>query len=117
MFGQLPMERVTPDIVFDKVGLTMLDHSTEAHSREGMCHSALRTIVSNLTTEAFIACLRRFIARHGKPALIWSNHGSNFVGATRELKELFDFHSSQKTHGTMHFLFLFYAEDHLEFYP
>ena len=45
-------------------------------------------LVSDLSTEAFIACLRRFIARRGKPSLIWSDHGSNFVGACREIKEL-----------------------------
>ena len=55
--------------------------------------------MSDLTTEAFIAALRRFIARRGKPALIWSDHGSNFVGATREIKELFDFLSQQKAQG------------------
>ena len=41
---------------------------------------------SDLTTEAFIAALRRFIAHRGKPSLIWSDHGTNFVGAVSELK-------------------------------
>ena len=45
-------------------------------------------LVTDLTTEAFIAALRRFIARRGHPSLIWSDHGTNFVGANRELKEL-----------------------------
>ena len=36
--------------------------------------------VSDLTTEASIASLRRFIARRWKPSLIFSDHGSNFVG-------------------------------------
>ena len=45
-------------------------------------------VVSNLTTEAFIAALCRFIARRGYPSLIWSDHSSNFVGANNELKEL-----------------------------
>ena len=44
----------------------------------------------DLTTEAFTAALRRFIARRGCPALIWSDHGFNFVGAKSELKELHD---------------------------
>ena len=38
-------------------------------------------LVSDLTNEAFTAALRRFIARRGYPTLIWSDHGSNFVGA------------------------------------
>ena len=47
--------------------------------------------MSDLTAEAFVACLRRFIARCGKPTLIWSDHGSNFIGATCLLTELFQF--------------------------
>ena len=38
-------------------------------------------LVSDMTTEAFIASLRHFIARRGKPILIWRDHGTNFVGA------------------------------------
>ena len=48
-------------------------------------------MVSDLTTEAFIATLRRFIARRSRPSFIWSDHGTNFVGAARELKELTEF--------------------------
>ena len=47
-------------------------------------------VVSDLTTAAFLATLRRFIARRGKPSVIWSDHGTNFVGAAREIKELYD---------------------------
>ena len=48
-------------------------------------------VVSDLTTEAFLACLRRFISRRGKPTLIWSDHRTNFVGAAQEIKELIVF--------------------------
>ena len=51
-------------------------------------------MVSDLTSEAFIACLRRFVARRGCPNQIWSDHGTNFVGANRELKEFYDFLSN-----------------------
>ncbi len=43
--------------------------------------------------------LRCFIARHGKPSLVMSDHGTNFVGAARELKELPEFLSLHKTQG------------------
>ena len=46
-------------------------------------------LVSDLTTEAFLSTLHRFIARRGLPSLVWSNHGTNFIGARRELKELY----------------------------
>ena len=53
--------------------------------------------VSDLTSAAFIAALCRFIARRGYPTLIWSDNGTNFVGANSELKELHTFLSQQKT--------------------
>ena len=54
-------------------------------------------LVSDLTANAFIAALRRFIARRGKPSLIWSDHGTNFVGAVRELKRFIEYFQNQKT--------------------
>ncbi|GFV32307.1 uncharacterized protein TNCV_1675931 [Trichonephila clavipes] len=45
-------------------------------------------IVSDLTTDAFLATLKRFVARRGKCATISSNNAKNFVGANRELKRL-----------------------------
>lgn len=46
-------------------------------------------LVLDLTTEAFIACLKRFFARRGKSAYIYSDNATNFVGANAELKRLF----------------------------
>ncbi|GFW97257.1 uncharacterized protein TNCV_4784711 [Trichonephila clavipes] len=45
-------------------------------------------IVSDLTTDAFLATLKRFVARRGKCATISSDKAKNFVGANRELKRL-----------------------------
>ena len=45
-------------------------------------------LVSELTTAAFIATLRRFIGRKGIPSKIWSDHGTNFVAGEWEIKEL-----------------------------
>ena len=41
----------------------------------------------SLETDDFIMVLRQFISRRGPPKEIWSDRGSNFVGANRELKE------------------------------
>ena len=41
--------------------------------------------VTELTTSAFIATLRRFIARIGMPKTIWSDNGTNFEGAAKEI--------------------------------
>ena len=110
--GQLPIERITPDSVFDKVGI---DYAGPMYIKYG--HVRKPTIVkayvcvfvslsvkavhlelvSDLTSQAFIAALRRFISRRGKPSLIWSDNGTNFTGASRELRELCDFLKQQKT--------------------
>lgn len=37
-------------------------------------------IISSLSTDSFILTLRRFCARQGRPSIIYSDNGSNFVG-------------------------------------
>lgn len=46
-------------------------------------------LVSDLTTEAFIAALERFINRRGLVRKMFSDNGTNFVGASKELRQLF----------------------------
>ncbi|XP_043286900.1 uncharacterized protein [Venturia canescens] len=53
-------------------------------------------LVSELTTEGFLATLRRFVARRGICSTIFSDNGSNFVGASRELKEVYTFLENEK---------------------
>ncbi|GFU86525.1 uncharacterized protein TNCV_4479611 [Trichonephila clavipes] len=43
-------------------------------------------LVSDLTSRAFIAALKRFMARRGKCAKLFSDNGKNFVGASNEIK-------------------------------
>ncbi|KAI5731279.1 hypothetical protein M8J77_007377 [Diaphorina citri] len=45
-------------------------------------------LVSDLSTETFIAALKRFISRRGKCVEIYSDNGSNFVGAKNVLQDL-----------------------------
>ncbi|XP_055714311.1 uncharacterized protein LOC129808557 [Phlebotomus papatasi] len=45
-------------------------------------------LVSSLSTEAYIATLRRFVARRGIPAFMYSDNGTTFVGTDNELKKL-----------------------------
>ena len=47
-------------------------------------------LIGDLTSETFIAVLRRFIARRGLCLTIHSDNGINFIGANNELKELHD---------------------------
>ena len=106
-FGQLPIERVTPG--FDSTGL---DYAGPLYGyvrkptivKAYVCVFVSLTVksihlelVTDLTSDAFIACLRRFIARRGYPSLLWSDHGTNFVGADRELKNMLKFLKQQTT--------------------
>jgi hypothetical protein len=102
----MPVERITPGPVFDKVGI---DYAGPVLVKYGyvrkpvivkayICVFVSLTVkavhleaVSDLTTDAFIAALRRFIARRGRPVLIWSDHGSNFVGADRKIQDMIKF--------------------------
>lgn len=48
-------------------------------------------LVSELTTEAFLATLNRFINRRGLPLNIYSDNASNFVGANNEISQISEF--------------------------
>jgi len=45
-------------------------------------------LVSEKSTEAYIASLPRFIARRGLCNNSYSDNGTNFVGAEKELKKV-----------------------------
>jgi transposase InsO family protein len=45
-------------------------------------------VVTSLTTEVFVLALRRFIARRGRPNIIYSDNGTNFQGASNQLCEV-----------------------------
>ena len=80
--GQLPFERVTPDIVFENVGVDYAGpiYVKYVHVRKptvvksyicvfvSLSVKAVHLeLVSDLTSEAFVSTFRRFIARRGKP--------------------------------------------------
>ena len=54
-------------------------------------------MVTDLTSEAFLAALRRFIGRRGCPETLATDNGSNFVGAQNELREMYSFLNSPAT--------------------
>ena len=104
IMGDLPEARVCPSSVFQKTGLDfagpfLIRSSKGRGSRNTKCYicvfvclatkAAHLEVVSDLSTKAFIACLKRFVARRGKPTEIFCDHGTNFFGASRELKREF----------------------------
>ena len=52
-------------------------------------------LVSDMSTEAFLAALKRFAGRRGVPKEMHSDNGSNFRGAKHELNELYKLLKSQ----------------------
>ncbi|GFW65681.1 putative RNA-directed DNA polymerase from transposon X-element [Trichonephila clavipes] len=45
-------------------------------------------LVTALSTNNFLLSLRRFIARRGRPSVVYTDNGTNFRGAIREFKNL-----------------------------
>jgi hypothetical protein len=100
LMGDLPAVRVTPAKPFLISGVDFAGpinvrmskgrgaKSTKAYISLFVCMVTRAfhvELVSSLTTQAFLAALRRFVARRGRCAEMWSDHGTNFVGAKREL--------------------------------
>ena len=126
LLGQLPLERITATSVFNKVGV---DYAGPFLVKYGAVRKratvksyvcvfvclAIKAVhlelVSDLTAEAFLAALRRFTARRGYPVLIWSDNGRNFVGAKRELSEIYEFLEQQMKDGVIS---QFCAAKHIE---
>ncbi|XP_058456510.1 uncharacterized protein LOC131433913 [Malaya genurostris] len=102
LMGQLPPERVNRAYPFQYVGIDFagpvyLKPSTrkgapvKSYVAVFVClavKAAHLELVSDLTSAAFIAALRRFIARRGLPNTIFCDNATNFTAAHRELKDL-----------------------------
>ena len=44
-------------------------------------------VVPSMDTSSCVMGLERFVSRRGIPAMIWSDNGTNFIGAEKELRE------------------------------
>jgi hypothetical protein len=101
--GDLPEARITESRPFTNVGIdyrgpSHIEERRDCNRREVKVYvaificlatkAALIELASDLTTDAFLADLRRFISRRGHCATILSDNSTNFVGANKELKEL-----------------------------
>ena len=59
-------------------------------------------VASDLTTEGFLGAFRRFISRRAIPSAVYSDNGSNFVGANNQLRELYVLFNSEKFRDEVH---------------
>ncbi|XP_055591487.1 uncharacterized protein LOC129743477 [Uranotaenia lowii] len=101
--GELPSDRVTKSRPFMKTGVDYFGPvylrlaprrpATKAYVAVFICLSTKAVhleLVSDLSTERFLQALRRFIGRRGYCADIYSDNGTNFVGARNFLRELLE---------------------------
>ena len=59
-------------------------------------------LVTSLSTDSFLAALRRFTARRGKPRTIYSDNGTNFQGAANQLHDLYSMLQSPGQMAAIH---------------
>lgn len=105
LMGNLPSPRVTVSRLFthcgvDYAGPVILREGRRRNARNHKAYIAVFVcfatkavhleLVSDLTTDAFIAALKRLISRRGRPDRIYSDNSTTFVGADRQLSEFYD---------------------------
>jgi hypothetical protein len=110
LMGNLPEARVSPGRAFLKTGIDYAGPfilrpisprskiTFKAYMAIFVCMSTRAVhleLVSSLSTESFISALNRFVSRRGKPSDLFSDCGTNFVGAAKEMKEFFELTKSQ----------------------
>lgn len=96
--SDLPSERFDSSRPFSSVGLDFLGpllvkKFRKTEKRYILLVTCLATraihleVAESLDTSSFLMALRRFVARRGKPTIIWSDNGKNLVGGERELRQ------------------------------
>ncbi|XP_048486013.1 uncharacterized protein LOC125490547 [Plutella xylostella] len=124
IMGNLPVERVMPDFPFATVGTDfagpfLITDRKGRGCKITKCYLCIficfnykcihLEAVSELSKDAFILALKRFIARRGLPKLISCDNGGNFVAAAREIKDFLN--SKENTNAVLDFS----AQQGLEF--
>ena len=102
--GNLPVQRLQPVRPFYisgvdyagpfliKEGKTRKMRKVKAYIALFICFSTKAIhleLVGDLTSDSFLGCMKRFIARRGNVAEIFSDNGTNFTGAERLMFESF----------------------------
>lgn len=104
LMGDLPIERVTSGFPFETVGVDYCGPIT-VKERTGKSRKTFKAyiavficmktkavhldLVTDLTTDAFVACLTRLISLRGSVRVIFSDNATTFHGSDNEAKEIF----------------------------
>ncbi|XP_043862230.1 uncharacterized protein LOC122756477 [Drosophila santomea] len=117
LMGQLPKERITPSRSFSRCGIDFCGPinvylrirgkpPTKAYLTVFVCFATKAIhveVVLDLTTDSFIASLKRFIARRGLPSDIFCDNATNFAGTNNKLESLKQFLFKDETTKTIHY--------------
>ena len=109
--GSLPASRVNVSKPFfrcgvDYAGLLLREgkrrnaRSHKAYVSLFVCASPTKAVhlelVSDITSEAFIAAFKRFISRWSRLAHMYSDNGITFMGTHRQIQKLYDIYNDQQ---------------------
>ena len=105
LMGQLPPERVNPSRVFHTTGV---DYCGPFPFKEERARGRVKKVkgyiavfvcfvtkaihlepASDMTTETFLAAMKRFASRRNLPRHLYSDNGGNFIGAKKDLENLY----------------------------
>ncbi|GFW59340.1 integrase catalytic domain-containing protein [Trichonephila clavipes] len=110
----LPPDRVNDCAIFEVVGIDLagspfLKTGEKVWITLFTCavYRALHLeLVNALSSDAFLLALRRFIARRGRPRIIYCDYGTNFRGAFNDLAKL-DWHKISRETSTQKIVWKF----------
>ncbi|UYV68335.1 hypothetical protein LAZ67_5003922 [Cordylochernes scorpioides] len=92
----LPEDRVRDAAVFEIVGVDLTGHLILKNKKKAwiviftcaVYRGVHLELVTSLSMEAFLQAFRRFIARRGRPLIVYSDNGTNFKGMANALKKI-----------------------------
>lgn len=122
VMGQLPNDRLTPFVRpftytgLDYFGPIYVSIGRRREKRWVALFTCMTTrgihleLAADLSTDSCILCIRNFVNIRGVPIRIRSDNGTNFVGASRELRDhiaIFDHAEIQRELGVKHIEWIF----------
>ena len=111
LMGQLPVSRVQPSFAFINVGV---DYAGPITIKYGNPRSNVKTkayfavficlatkavhveIVSSLSSQSFMSAFNRFVSRRWIPSIVYSDNGTNFQGAQKDISNLLSSNNFQE---------------------